>query len=122
MVLNWLVAGIGDISTKRVIPAIQSEPRSVLAAVLTRDPAKAAAYPEARVYTSLSEALANPEIGAAKEQRSSPAAPRPTTGKPGGFPARPPFNPNRGASGGGSLGGGGLGSLADAFDTSLKKK
>ena len=62
--LNWLVAGIGDIATKRVIPAIRSEPRSVLAGVLTRDPAKAAAYPEARVYTSLSEALANPEIGA----------------------------------------------------------
>ena len=33
--LNWLVAGIGDISTKRVIPAIQSEGRSVLHAVLT---------------------------------------------------------------------------------------
>ena len=65
---------------------------------------------------------ANPEIGAAKEQRSSPAAPRPAAGKPGSFPARPPFNPNRGGGGGGSLGGGGLGSLADAFDTSLKKK
>lgn len=28
--LNWLVIGIGDISTRRVIPAIQSEARSTL--------------------------------------------------------------------------------------------
>ena len=61
---NWLVAGIGDISTKRVIPAIQSEGRSVLHAVLTRDPVKAAAYPDARIYTSLTEALADPLIDA----------------------------------------------------------
>ena len=28
--LNWLVIGIGDITTRRVIPAIQAEPRSNL--------------------------------------------------------------------------------------------
>lgn len=42
--LDWLVAGIGDISTKRVLPAILAEPRSRLAGVVTRDPAKAVAY------------------------------------------------------------------------------
>jgi 1,5-anhydro-D-fructose reductase (1,5-anhydro-D-mannitol-forming) len=42
--LNWLVIGIGDITTKRVIPAILSEKRSRLVGVVTRDPSKAAAY------------------------------------------------------------------------------
>jgi predicted dehydrogenase len=42
--LRWLVAGIGDIATKRVIPAILEEPRSRLAGVVTRDAAKAAPY------------------------------------------------------------------------------
>ena len=44
MVLDWLVGGIGDISTKRVLPAILAEPRSRLAGVVTRDPVKAAPY------------------------------------------------------------------------------
>ena len=39
--LSWLVAGIGDISRKRVLPAILAEPRSRLAGLVTRDPAKA---------------------------------------------------------------------------------
>lgn len=39
--LNWLVIGIGDITRKRVIPAILSEARSKLAGFVTRDPAKA---------------------------------------------------------------------------------
>jgi len=42
--LSWLVAGVGDIARKRVLPAIFSEPRSRLAGLVTRDPAKAAAY------------------------------------------------------------------------------
>jgi 1,5-anhydro-D-fructose reductase (1,5-anhydro-D-mannitol-forming) len=42
--LRWLVAGIGDISTRRVLPAILAEPRSTLAGLVTRDPAKAAPY------------------------------------------------------------------------------
>ena len=42
--LRWLVAGIGDISTKRVLPAILAEPRSQLAGIVTRDPAKALDY------------------------------------------------------------------------------
>jgi 1,5-anhydro-D-fructose reductase (1,5-anhydro-D-mannitol-forming) len=54
--LRWLVAGIGDIATKRVIPAILEEPRSHLAAVVTRDPAKAAPY-GVPSFASLEEAL-----------------------------------------------------------------
>jgi 1,5-anhydro-D-fructose reductase (1,5-anhydro-D-mannitol-forming) len=59
--LNWLVIGIGDITTKRVIPAIQSEPRSRLYGVVTRDPAKAAAY-HTRTFATLDEALVDPEV------------------------------------------------------------
>ena len=44
MALTWLVVGIGDISTKRVLPAILAEPHSRLAGIVTRDPAKAAHY------------------------------------------------------------------------------
>jgi 1,5-anhydro-D-fructose reductase (1,5-anhydro-D-mannitol-forming) len=54
--LQWLVAGIGDIATRRVIPAIQAEPRSSLAAVVTRQPNKAVSY-EAPAFSSLEEAL-----------------------------------------------------------------
>lgn len=42
--LKWLLAGIGDITTKRVLPAILAEPRSVLVGLVTRDPQKAAPY------------------------------------------------------------------------------
>ena len=57
--LNWIVVGIGDIAIRRVIPAIQAEPRSRLHGVVTRDPAKAATLPT-RVWSSLDEALADP--------------------------------------------------------------
>ena len=39
--LNWLVIGIGDITRKRVIPAILSQPRSRLYGIVSRDPEKA---------------------------------------------------------------------------------
>jgi predicted dehydrogenase len=39
--VSWLVIGIGDIATKRVLPAILSEPRSRLAGIVTRTPARA---------------------------------------------------------------------------------
>jgi predicted dehydrogenase len=42
--VRWLVVGIGDITTKRVIPAILSEPRSKLVGIVTRDARKAEAY------------------------------------------------------------------------------
>jgi 1,5-anhydro-D-fructose reductase (1,5-anhydro-D-mannitol-forming) len=61
--LNWIVIGIGDISIRRVIPAIQAEPRSRLYGLVTRDPAKAAPH-NTRVWTTLSEALSDPEVHA----------------------------------------------------------
>src|SRR5215831_9102677 len=61
--LNWLVIGIGDITTKRVIPAIEAEPRSRLYGIVTRDPAKAAPY-RAKVWTDLGEALADSAVDA----------------------------------------------------------
>ncbi|MGA3324123.1 MAG: Gfo/Idh/MocA family oxidoreductase [Terriglobia bacterium] len=54
--LKWLVIGIGDITTKRVIPALLAEKRSELWGIVTRDPAKAAPY-GARVFTDLDAAL-----------------------------------------------------------------
>ena len=61
--LNWLVIGIGDITIRRVIPAIQAEPRSKLYGIVTRDPAKAAKY-GVKAWTTLDEALADSAIDA----------------------------------------------------------
>src|SRR5262245_57481272 len=41
---RWIVIGIGDITSKRVLPAILAAPRSVLAGIVTRDPSTADAY------------------------------------------------------------------------------
>jgi 1,5-anhydro-D-fructose reductase (1,5-anhydro-D-mannitol-forming) len=62
--LNWLVIGIGDITRKRVLPAVLAEPRSNLYALLTRNPRKAEAYPGALAFTNLADALADSKIDA----------------------------------------------------------
>jgi predicted dehydrogenase len=62
--VKWLVIGIGDITRKRVIPAILAEPRSELYGLLTRDPSKARPYARARVFTSIEDALSDPAIDA----------------------------------------------------------
>lgn len=54
--LRWLVIGVGDITSKRVLPAILAEPRSTLAGIVTRDPAKAAPY-GVDAWTDFSTAL-----------------------------------------------------------------
>lgn len=54
--MNWLVIGVGDIATRRVIPAILSEKRSRLVGIVTRDPEKAARY-EVPGWTDLTAAL-----------------------------------------------------------------
>jgi predicted dehydrogenase len=59
--LNWIVVGIGDISIRRVIPAIQAEPRSRLHGLVTRDAAKAAPY-SARVWATLEDALTDSAV------------------------------------------------------------
>src|SRR6202049_4736135 len=61
--LNWIVIGIGDIATRRVIPAIQAESRSHLYGLVPRDPAKAAPF-GVRVWPILDEALADPAVQA----------------------------------------------------------
>ena len=61
--LNWIVIGIGDIAIRRVIPALQAEPRSCLYGLVTRDPAKATQF-DAKAWTLLEEALADPEVQA----------------------------------------------------------
>ena len=61
--LHWVLAGIGDIAKKRVMPAIQAEPRSELYGVVTRDPDKGARYAP-RVWSNYDEALADPKVDA----------------------------------------------------------
>src|SRR5437870_2404702 len=61
--LRWLVVGIGDIATKRVIPAILSQPRSQLAGLVTRDPVKAALY-GVPTWSDLASALAGCDANA----------------------------------------------------------
>jgi len=61
--MNWLVVGIGDITTKRVIPAIREEPRSRLYGVVSRDPHKGARYAE-KVWSDQGEALQDRAIDA----------------------------------------------------------
>jgi 1,5-anhydro-D-fructose reductase (1,5-anhydro-D-mannitol-forming) len=61
--MNWLVIGIGDITTRRVIPAILAQPRSQLYGIVSRNPDKAARY-GVRTWTDLGEALQEPAIDA----------------------------------------------------------
>jgi 1,5-anhydro-D-fructose reductase (1,5-anhydro-D-mannitol-forming) len=61
--LDWLVIGIGDITTRRVIPAIQAEPRSNLYGVVSRDRSKGERFAN-RVWTDVAEALRDPAIDA----------------------------------------------------------
>jgi predicted dehydrogenase len=62
-VLDWLVIGVGDITTRRVIPAIQEESRSRLHSILTRHPEKAKPY-GAQVFSDLETALRDTRINA----------------------------------------------------------
>jgi predicted dehydrogenase len=63
LMLNWLVIGIGDITRKRVLPAILDEPRSKLAGIVTRDPAKAEPY-GVPAWTDLGDALQDSDAAA----------------------------------------------------------
>jgi predicted dehydrogenase len=62
--VNWLVAGIGDIAQRRVIPAILLEPRSTLRGVVTRDARKAETYPGVTAWATLDAALQDETIDA----------------------------------------------------------
>src|SRR5271166_1731599 len=67
--LKWLVIGVGDITTKRVLPAIRAEPRSALMGIVSRNPKKAEAH-GVSCWTELSLALA--ESGADAVYVASP--------------------------------------------------
>ncbi|MEP7364529.1 MAG: Gfo/Idh/MocA family oxidoreductase [Acidobacteriota bacterium] len=54
--LRWVLAGVGDIATKRVLPAIASESRSELVGVVSRSEEKGKQYAP-RVWGSVEEAL-----------------------------------------------------------------
>lgn len=54
--LKWLVIGVGDITRRRVLPAILAEERSRLAGILTRHPEKAVPY-GVPAFTDLAVAL-----------------------------------------------------------------
>jgi predicted dehydrogenase len=62
-VLKWLVIGVGDITARRVLPAILAEERSQLTGIVTRDPAKAAPY-GVPAFTTLDAALKESEAAA----------------------------------------------------------
>ena len=55
--MKWLVIGVGDITTKRVLPAIADEEQSKLVGIVTRDPTKAEPY-GVPGFTDLREAVA----------------------------------------------------------------
>lgn len=61
--LKWLVVGIGDITTKRVLPAILAEPRSHLGGLVTRNPANAERFC-VPTWPDLDTALAHCDAGA----------------------------------------------------------
>jgi 1,5-anhydro-D-fructose reductase (1,5-anhydro-D-mannitol-forming) len=62
--LHWVLAGIGDIARKRVIPAIQAEQRSAMYGFVTRDAAKAREFPGAKSWPTMEEAVADPAVDA----------------------------------------------------------
>ncbi len=62
--VRWLLVGVGDIATKRVIPAILAEPRSALYGVVTRDLKKAEVYPGIAAWATLDAALQDEAIDA----------------------------------------------------------
>ncbi len=64
MPVKWVVAGVGDIARKRVIPAILEHPESELYGVVTRDARKAEAYPGVHAWTALDDALRDDAVNA----------------------------------------------------------
>ena len=62
--VNWVVAGIGDIARKRVLPAILAERRSALYGLVTQNKTKAEHYPDAKVWSTLEEALHDSAVDA----------------------------------------------------------
>ncbi|HUA91556.1 MAG TPA: Gfo/Idh/MocA family oxidoreductase [Terracidiphilus sp.] len=62
--INWVLAGVGDIARRRVLPAILAERRSALYGLVTRDRAKAEDYPGTKAWSTLEEALHDSAVDA----------------------------------------------------------
>lgn len=62
--INWVVAGVGDIARRRVIPAIQAERRSTLYGLVTRNVAKAAEYPGTKTWPAVEDAIQDSAVDA----------------------------------------------------------
>ena len=65
--LRWLLVGTGDIAKKRVAPAIESEPRSELYAVMDVSEERANAFVKqhpARVFRNFEKAISDPSVDA----------------------------------------------------------
>jgi 1,5-anhydro-D-fructose reductase (1,5-anhydro-D-mannitol-forming) len=62
--INWVLAGVGDIAQRRVLPAILAERRSRLYGLVTRNKEKAADYPGAKSWSTLEEALHDSAVDA----------------------------------------------------------
>src|SRR5438046_735192 len=66
--IGWAVVGLGDITRKRVLPAMRDDPRSRIRALVTRDPAASRPVAEGfgveRICGSLEEAISDPEVHA----------------------------------------------------------
>jgi len=65
--MNWLVVGLGDIAKKRIIPALDAEPRSSIKAVcdlVTKLAEEIAQKYQGRAYTDLNQALKDSDVEA----------------------------------------------------------
>ena len=66
--LNWAVVGTGDIVRKRVLDALEREPRSRPYAIVTTHPERArelcSSFGVERCYPELDQALADPRVEA----------------------------------------------------------
>jgi predicted dehydrogenase len=62
--IKWVVAGVGDIARRRVIPAIQAERRSTLYGLVTRNPGRAQDYAGAKTWLTVEEAVQDSAVDA----------------------------------------------------------
>ena len=87
--LSWLVIGIGDITTQTRPPRVLAEPRSRLAGIVTRHPAKARALRRPRLGRH-SIPLPSPSSGRPRRLRCDPGLPCTPPRSIACLPRRPP--------------------------------
>jgi predicted dehydrogenase len=62
--MKWIVAGVGDIARKRVIPAIQSDERNTLHGLVRRNAKEHEAFSDLKVWASVEEAVRDEAVDA----------------------------------------------------------